>query len=254
MIFGYPWFEHENPEIDWKKQELKGEPVVLLTGGYRFRRKRYQEAKLAVAATFDLVKETAIPEEYQNHSKVFSDEEAQRFPPDREENHAITLRPDAPTKINCKIYPLTPKEDEALKAYIEENIAKGYIYEGSSPYASSFFFRAKTDGGLRPIIDYRPLNSWTIKDTYPLPLISDILTNLSGKTLFSKFDIRWGYHNIRIKEEDQWKAAFKTPRGLFIPSHDLWTHQRSSHLCQNNESHSQKPHGQVPKRIVRLHG
>ncbi len=56
-----------------------------------------------------------------------------------------------------------------------------------------------------------------MKDTYPLPLISDILTNLSGKKVFSKFDIRWGYHNIRIKEEDQLKVAFKTPRGLFIP-------------------------------------
>jgi len=101
--------------------------------------------------------------------------------------------------------------------YIEENLAKGYIYKGSSPYASSFFFRKKTNGGLCPIIDYRPLNAWTVKDTYLLPLISDILTNLSGKKVFSKFNIRWGYHNIRIKEEDQLKAAFKTPRGLFIP-------------------------------------
>jgi len=56
-----------------------------------------------------------------------------------------------------------------------------------------------------------------VKDTYPLPLISDILMNLSGKMVFSKFDIRWGYHNIRIKEEDQLKVAFKTLRGLFIP-------------------------------------
>ena len=155
MIFGYPWFEHENPQIDWKNHELKGEPVSILTKGYLFRRKRHQEAKIAVAAsTFDPVQETAIPEEYQRHSKVFSDEEAQRFPPEREEDHPITLRPDAPTKINCKIYPLTPQEDEALKAYLEENLAKGYIYEGSSPYASSFFFRKKTDGGLRPILDY----------------------------------------------------------------------------------------------------
>src|SRR6202012_5284341 len=217
MIFGYPWFEHENPEIDWKCQELKGDTIDLLTGGYCFRRKRHQEAKLAAASTFDPVKETSLPEEYQRHWKVFSDEEAQRFPPQREEDFVIALKPDAPEQINCKIYPLTSGEDDALKAYIEENLAKGYIYEGSSPYASSFFFRKKTDGGLRPIIDYRPLNTHTIKDTYPLPLISDILTSLYGKTIFSKVDIRWGYHNIRIKEEDQWKAAFKTPRGLFIP-------------------------------------
>jgi len=217
IILSYPWFEHENPEINWKTQELKGEPVVILTGGYRFRRKQHQEAKAAATATFDPVKETPIPEEYQRHWKVFSNEEAQRFPPEREEDFPIKLRLDTPQKINCKIYPLTPKEDESLKVYIKENLAKGYIYEGSSPYTSSFFFRKKTNGGLRPIIDYRPLNAWTIKDTYPLPLISDILTNLGGKKVFSKFDIRWGYHNIRIKEEDKLKVAFKTPRGLFIP-------------------------------------
>ena len=172
---------------------------------------------MTVTTTFYPVKETTLPEEYQCHSKVFSDEEAKCFPPERDEDHAITLLPNTPQVINCKIYPLTPQEDKALKAYLEENIAKGYIYEGSSPYASSFFFRKKTDGGLCPILDYRPLNSWTVKDTYPLPLMSEILTNLSGKTLYSKFDLRWGYHNVCIKEEDQWKAAFKTPRGLFIP-------------------------------------
>jgi hypothetical protein len=72
----------------------------------------------------------------------------QRFPPSREEDFAITLKPDAPSKINCKIYPLTLQQDEALKVYLDENLAKGYIYEGSSAYASSFFFRRKTDGGL----------------------------------------------------------------------------------------------------------
>src|SRR6266702_438559 len=78
---------------------------------------------------------------------------------------------------------------------------------------------SQSNSGQTPhrIIDYRPLNTWTVKDTYPLPLISNILMNLSGKKVFSKFDIRWGYHNIRIKEEDQLKAAFKPPRGLFIP-------------------------------------
>jgi hypothetical protein len=112
---------------------------------------------------------------------------------------------------------LSLKEDDALKAYLEENLKKEYIYEGPLAFSSSLFFREKTDGGWCPIIDYRTLNSWTIPDVYPPTLIANILTKLSGKTLFSKFDIQWGYHNIRIREEDQWKAAFKTPRGLFIP-------------------------------------
>ena len=67
-------------------------------------------------------------------------------------------------------------------------------------------------------MDYRTLNSWTVRDTYPLPLIGNILDHLQGKTLFTKFDIRWGYNNIRIKEEDRWKVAFKTPFGLYEPT------------------------------------
>ena len=67
-------------------------------------------------------------------------------------------------------------------------------------------------------MDYRTLNKWTVCDNYPLPLISNIIECLQGKTLFSKFDIRWGYNNIRIKEEDRWKAAFKTPFGLYEPT------------------------------------
>ena len=66
-------------------------------------------------------------------------------------------------------------------------------------------------------MDYRILNKWTVRDNYPLPLITNIIEHLQGKTLFSKFDICWGYNNICIKEEDQWKAAFKTPFGLYEP-------------------------------------
>ena len=101
--------------------------------------------------------------------------------------------------------------------FINEHLAKGYIEESNSPYASPLFFRKKKDGKLHPIMDYRVLNSWMVRDKYPLPLISTILDHLQGKELFTKFDIRWGYENIRIKKEDRWKAAFKTPLGLFQP-------------------------------------
>ena len=67
-------------------------------------------------------------------------------------------------------------------------------------------------------MDYHILNKWKVRDNYPLPLITNIIEHLQGKTLFSKFDIRWGYNNIRIKKEDRWKAAFKTPFGLYEPT------------------------------------
>ena len=109
-------------------------------------------------------------------------------------------------------------ELEGTQQFIIEALAKGYITNSKSPYASGLFYRTKKDGKLRPIMDYRMLNRWTVWDTYPLPLIGNILDHLQGKTLFTKFDIRWGYNNIQIKEEDWWKVAFKTPFGLYEPT------------------------------------
>ena len=66
--------------------------------------------------------------------------------------------------------------------------------------------------------DYRYLNEWTIKNNYPLPLISDVLENIGTKKLFTKIDLRWGYNNVRIKEGDDWKVAFTIPERSFEPT------------------------------------
>ncbi|ESK81801.1 reverse transcriptase-rnase h-integrase [Moniliophthora roreri MCA 2997] len=85
--------------------------------------------------------------------------------------------------------------------------------------ASPFFFVAKKEAGaLRPCQDYRDLNSRTIKNRYPLPLVTDLVDKLKTAKVFTKLDLQNGYNNIRIKDGDQWKAAFKTPRGLFKPT------------------------------------
>ena len=84
--------------------------------------------------------------------------------------------------------------------------------------ASPFFFVKKKDGRLRPCQDYRYLNDWTVKNAYPLPLISEIMDKLKGARYFSKFDVRWGYNNVQIRSGDEWKAAFKTNRGLYKPT------------------------------------
>ena len=83
--------------------------------------------------------------------------------------------------------------------------------------ASPFFFVKKKDGKLRPVRDYWKLNEMTIKNHYPLPLISELIDKLTHAKIFSKMDIRWGYNNIQIKEGGEWKAAFRTNRGLFEP-------------------------------------
>ena len=84
--------------------------------------------------------------------------------------------------------------------------------------ASPFFFVKKKDGSLRPVQDYRKLNEMTIKNRYPLPLISELMDRLKDSRYFTKLDVRWGYNNVRIKEGDEYKAAFVTNRGLFEPT------------------------------------
>jgi hypothetical protein len=76
----------------------------------------------------------------------------------------------------------------------------------------------KKDGKLWPVQDYRPLNKWTKKNRNISPLIPSVIDQLVGCTLFTKFNICWGYNNIRIKLGDEWKVAFLTPKGLFEPT------------------------------------
>ena len=160
-------------------------------------------------------KEVEVPAEYQRHSKVFSKEESHRFPPLRPWDHAIELKEGVPEAINCKIIPTTKEEDEVLKKFIKEQLEKGYIQKSKSPYTSAFFFIKKKDGKLRPIQDYQKLNQYTIQNKYPLLLILELILQVKEANLFLKFNIRWGYNNVRIKEGDQHKAAFKTKYGLF---------------------------------------
>ena len=158
-----------------------------------------------------------LPKQYKRHEVVFLEEAAKRFPPSRPEDLAIMLKDGAPATINCKIYPLSKPELVATKEVLDKNVALGYIEQGESPWSTPWFFTGKKDGGLRPLQDYRVVNSWTICDVYPIPQIEQILENLDGKVLFTALDIRWGYHNICIKPEDRWKAVFKTPFSLYIP-------------------------------------
>jgi len=83
--------------------------------------------------------------------------------------------------------------------------------------AAPVFFIKKKDGSLRLVQDYRALNSMTIKNKYPLPLISELVSQLRGARYFTKLDVRWGFNNVRIKPGDEWKAAFRTNQGLFEP-------------------------------------
>ena len=122
-------------------------------------------------------------------------------------------------ELDCRTYPLSDKERKVLRDELDKDIAKGFIKHGTSSYISPVFFVPKKDGEeLWMVIDYRKLNDITKKDFYPLPNLRRKLEKLSKHSLFSKFDVRAGYNNIYIVDKDQYKAAFKTPFGTFIPT------------------------------------
>src|SRR5947208_8840580 len=110
---------------------------------------------------------------------------------------------------------MSRKEQEEENKFLDENLAKGYIKPSDSPYGFSTFMVPKKDSDeLCYIIDYWPLNAVTRKDVTPLPNLAECIEDIQGMELFSKFDVRWGYNNIRIHDNDQWKGAFKTRRVL----------------------------------------
>jgi hypothetical protein len=171
------------------------------------------------------VTEEATPEKlkvellvpFKRFQGVFEKKNMEELPPSRSFNHGIDLDADFVPKV-AKVYPLNPKEHEACRSFVDEHLATGKIQPPKSPQASPFFFVHKKDGLVRPCQDYRYVNSHTIKNAYPLPLISDLVDRLRGSHVFTKMDICWGYNNVLIRPEDHWKAAFITPFGLFEPT------------------------------------
>ncbi|GBE89865.1 Transposon Ty3-G Gag-Pol polyprotein [Sparassis crispa] len=160
--------------------------------------------------------EELVPDYLHDLKSVFEKKAAECFPETRPWDHAIDLKPNFIPR-DCKVYPLSLKEKGAMDDFLEENLQKGYIRLSKSPMASPFFFVGKKDGALRPCQDYRYLNEGTVKNAYPLPLISELMDQLKGASIFTKMDLRSGYNNIRVKDGDQWKGAFKTNCRLFEP-------------------------------------
>jgi hypothetical protein len=115
-----------------------------------------------------------VPPHYHKWKKVFS-EEAKRFPSHQPWDITIDFEENTPKTLDCKIYPLTLTEQGKLDEYIKENLEKGFIRPSKSQYLSPFFFVGKKDGKLCPVVDYRKLNSFTIPDRYPLPLIQELV-------------------------------------------------------------------------------
>jgi hypothetical protein len=110
---------------------------------------------------------------------------------------------------------MNPKELDELKKQLDDMLRKGLIHPSASPWGSPIIFVDKRDGTTRLCVDYRKLNDVTIKNKYPLPKIEDLFDQLNGARIFSKIDLRTGYHQLKVRETDIPKTAFTTRYGLY---------------------------------------
>ena len=156
-----------------------------------------------------------IPEQYRDLAEVFSKAKSEELPSHRGPlDHAIPLEPNS-KPVFGPIYNLSETELQVLKEYIDTNLRKRFIRPSTSPFGSPVLFVKKPDGSLRLCVDYRALNNITIKNRYPLPLISEMLDRFKGAKYFTKLDVREAFNRLRIKHGDEFKTAFRTRYGHF---------------------------------------
>jgi len=141
------------------------------------------------AAKSEMEAKKLVPEKFHKWIKVFGKKQSERIPTRKVWDHAIDMKEGfVPRK--GKVYLLLREEREEVREFVKEQLRKGYIRLSKSPQMALVFFIGKKDGKKRMVQDYGYLNEWTIKNKYPLPLISNVLENIGMKKLFTKMDLR----------------------------------------------------------------
>ena len=245
LILGTPWLAEWQPDIDWRTREMTlqtGQRVKPLWSGtwtsevigMRQLKRLRKKGEFVMAARLDedgeglelLAMEgggdngrdgsgtTTMHKLLEEFADVFPEELPSGLPPQRAVDHRIELEPGHPPP-HRRHYRLSLAETTEMKKQLEELLEKGYIRPSKSPFGAPVLFVPKKDGGYRMCIDYRALNAITVKNRYPLPRIDELLDQLHGAKVFSKIDLRNGYHQIRIAPGDEEKTAFRTRYGHF---------------------------------------
>lgn len=247
LILGKAWLSEANPLIDWKlnrmllKQEEKlitldaeahrhGEArlTYMLTSKQFVRLAKKQKSiiyHVVLKPSQEEEEDTTMTSEEDGYGRkidrllgeykcVFPEDLPKGLPPKRSVEMRIDLEKDSKPKMG-PIYKLSRKELEEMKKQLDEALNNGFIRPNISPWGSPVLFTPKKGGGLRMCIDYRALNKQTIKNQVPLPRIDEVWDQVGGSKYFSTIDLRSGYHEIRLRDADIQKTAFRTRYGQY---------------------------------------
>jgi len=222
VILGMLWLTAHNPEINWETEEVKMTRCPPLCGGRsqkkeKIKRIATEEEEKIVRWVIDNKEDWGKEEEMEKDHrkieemvlkkflkwrKVFGKVESERMPIRKIWDHVIGLK-ETFKPWKGKIYPLSKNEREEVQNFVEDQLRKKYIRPSKSPQTSPVFFVGKKDESKQMVIDYRNINSQTVKNNYLLPLITELIDNMGSKRVFTKMDLRWRFNNIRIKEGDK---------------------------------------------------
>ena len=254
LIFGMSWLELATSNVDWRNHIIKwsldsvfimptarrleiiNEKLMmddLLVGDFvayvlhvRIHKEnaknlrnvhKFRKTRISVALQNKKIEEKieiAISKEWQHIKEPFRKDLIYELPKHESSDHAIDLEEKTQLSYGF-IYSLSKLKLKVFKAYIEKHLANNFIRSFKSSTDAPILFVKKKDGSLRLCVNYRDLNSLTIKNRYLLSLIEKSLDRLSRTIIYSKFDITSAYHRMRIKKENEWKTAFRTRYGYY---------------------------------------
>jgi len=242
IILGKDWLAREQPIINWKEnfviikdgnneiringikdKENKTEEKIEMISAMQLKKLIKKEKEVYLCNIMEIkddgdkkerTKETQVKALLDKYKDVFPEELPNGLPPKRDCDHVIELIEGS--KPTCKpVYRLSLAEQDEVRKQVMELIEKGFVRPSSSPFGAPVLFVKKKDNTLRMCVDYRALNKITKKNGYPIPRVDDLIDRLKGAKVFSKIDLRSGYHQLRVREEDVEKTAFRTNDGHY---------------------------------------
>lgn len=225
LVLGIEWLRLCNPTIDWYSDQLQfRDPPESTVMGLKvgFLDEDSIPTKLSkstetseIPAGLSMSATTSeIPVAYLPWSELFKKSNADQLPKHTKYDHSIPIEEGKSPPFG-PVYGMSPTELDTLKEYIDDMLSKGFIRKSESPAGAPVIFVKKKEGSLRLCVDYRGLNTITIKNRTPLPLIDETLDRIGQAQVYTRLDLRGAYNLLRMKEGEEWKTAFRTRYGLF---------------------------------------